>query len=190
MDREVKLDLKLRNNLTDEDMELIKFQLKDIRKTMEFRIGSIVHNRGSILHNRMKERLQIYNLIIPLLTNKELLNNVMNEFDRLYTLYETEKMTDDELDFLTFIAENYREFQINLLRLCSAIYVMTDGLCNGLFEEVSNKIMFTGELLYIDEEYLKGTYVNDEFIGRTYVNDVLKVREYCLDVVNYFRTNF
>lgn len=184
MDRKVKIDLKLRNKLTDEDMELVEHQLTELRKDIfDYKIYNVSYDY-------MKERKYIYNCISPLLKNKEVLNNIMDEFNRLYALYETEKITNEELTFLDVIYENAREFQTNLLRLCSAIYVMTFGFCSGSFDEVSDKIWLDSELLYVGEEYLQGTYVNDENIGRTFVDDVPKVKDYCRDVVKYFTTNF
>lgn len=184
MEKKVKIDFKMFEELTDDDMELIEY---DIKNTDSF----VFDGRGlDIPYEHMEERSHIFNYTTPVLKDKKVLNNVMKEFNRLYGLYETKKISDEELTFTQSIAEDNNEFRLNLLYLLSGIYVMCYGFCAGIFDEVGSKIQIDGERLYIDESYLEGVYVNGEKIGKPFVYNIQKLRDNALDVCKYFRSTF
>lgn len=184
MEKKVKIDFKMFKELTDDDMELIEYHLKDTeRYVFDWRALDVPYEH-------MKERSHIFNYTTPVLKDKKVLNNVMKEFNRLYGLYETKKISDEELTFSQSIEEDASEFQMNLIYLLSGMYVMCYGFCGSIFDEVGSKIQIDGERLYIDESYLEGVYVNGENIGKPFVYNIQKLRDNALDVCKYFRSNF
>lgn len=180
----MKIDFEMFKELTDDDMELIEYHLKETKKDV---FDYYVYN---VPYEYMKERSRIFNYTTPVLKDKIVLNNVMKEFNRLYALYESKKLYDEELTFRRSIAEDNNEFRWNLLYLLSGIYVMCYSFCYGIFQEVDSKIEIDGGNLYIDESHLEGVYVNGEKIGEPLVYDIQKLNDNALDVCRYFRSNF
>lgn len=184
MEKKVEIDFKMFKELTDDDIERIDINLNNTKQNV------FDYDVYDIPYEHMEERLRIFNYTTPVLKDKKVLNNVMKEFNRLYTLYELKKMSDGELTFSQSIAEDAREFQMNLLYLLSGIYVMCYGFCAGVFDEVESKIRIDGGRLYINETHLEGVYVNGEKIGKPLVDDIQKLTDNALDVCRYFRSNF
>lgn len=180
MKQKVKIDFKMFEELTDDDMELIEYHLKDTERFV-FDIRAL-----DVPYEHMKERSHIFNYTTPVLKDKKVLNNVMKEFNRLYGLYETKKISDEELTFSQSIAEDNNEFQLNLIYLLSGMYVMTYGFCAAIFDEVGSKIQIDVDV----ESYVEGVYVNGEEIGIPFVYNIQKLRDNALDVCKYFRSNF
>lgn len=178
MKTKVEINFKMFKELTDDDIEWIDINLNNAKENVfDYEFSDVPYE---------VERLRIFNYTSPLLKDKKVLNNVLKEFNRLYELYELKKMSDEELTFSQSIADDGREFQLNLRYLLSGIYVMCYGFCDDIFENITSKIEF-----YADpDSNVEGVYVNGEKIGVTFVHDVQKLSDNALDVCKYFRSNF
>lgn len=178
MKQKVKIDFKMFEELTDDDIEWIDINLNNAKENVfDYEFSDVSYE---------VERLRIFNYTSPLLKDKKVLNNVLKEFNRLYELYELKKMSDEELTFSQSIADDGKEFQLNLRYLLSGIYVMCDSFCDDIFENITSKMQ-----IYADpDSNVEGVYVNGEKIGETFVHDVQKLSDNALNVCRYFRSNF
>lgn len=180
MKQKVEIDFKMFKELTDDDIEWIDINLNNAKENV------FDYEVYDVPYEHMEERLRIFNYTTPVLKNKKVLNNVMKEFNRLYELYELKKMSDEELTLSQSIADDGREFQLNLRYLLSGIYVMCYSFCDDIFEQVTSKMKICAD----PDSNVEGIYVNGEKIGVTFVHDVQKLSDNALDVCRYFTSNF
>lgn len=165
--------LKINSEVTDEEIELISENLSNVRQMIY---------RDKILdvpEDTMKERLRLFNKVSSLLKDKERLNQMINDFNQAYALYELKKISgaDETITLVdSMIEDDKNELRLRLLDLCNAIYVSTyGGMGEGIFAGVKS-LKYRFERLSPNDSICKGAYVNDEEIGDIF-NNVQKVIE-------------
>lgn len=164
--------LKINSEVTDEEIELMSENLSNVRQ-MIYRYKIL-----NVPEDTMKERLRLFNKVSSLLKDKERLNQMINDFNQEYALYELKKMSgaDETITLVdSMIEDDKNELRLRLLDLCNAIYVSTYGMGEGIFAGVKS-LKYRFERLSPNDSICKGIYVNDEEIGDIFI-DVQKVIE-------------
>lgn len=165
--------LKINSAVTDEEIELMSENLSNVRQMIY---------RDKILdvpEDSMKERLRLFNKVSSFLKDKERLNQMINDFNQAYALYEIKKMSRTDETFIlvdSMFDDDKNELRLQLLDLCNAIFVSTYGMQDVIFEGVRS-LKYRYEHLSPNDSIFKGTYVNDEEIGDIFIDDVSKVIE-------------
>jgi hypothetical protein len=165
--------LKINSEVTDEEIELMSENLSNVRQ-MIYRYKIL-----NVPEDTMKERLRLFNKVSSLLKDKERLNQMINDFNQEYALYELKKMSgaDETITLVdSMIEDDKNELRLRLLDLCNAIYVSTYGTGEGIFAGVKS-LKYRFERLSPNDSICKGTYVNDEEIGGVFIDNASKVIE-------------
>jgi hypothetical protein len=165
--------LKINSKVTDEDIKLMSENLSNVRQ-MIYRYKIL-----NVPEDTMKERLRLFNKVSSLLKDKERLNQMINDFNQEYALYELKKMSgaDETITLVdSMIEDDKNELRLRLLDLCNAIYVSTYGTGEGIFAGVKS-LKYRFERLSPNDSICKGTYVNDEEIGGVFIDNASKVIE-------------
>lgn len=165
--------LKINSAVTDEEIELMSENLSNVYKMVY---------RNKILdvpEDTMKERKRLFFRVSSFLKDKERLNQMINDFNQAYALYELKKMSGADETFIlvdSMFDDDKNELRLQLLDLCNAIFVSTYGMQDVIFEGVKS-LKYSYKQLSPNDSIFKGTYVNDEEIGDVFIDDVSKVIE-------------
>lgn len=166
--------LEINSAVTDEEIELISENLSNVYE-MIYKNQTIVVQEDTI-----EERKRLFYKVSSLLKDKERLNQLINDFNQAYALYELKKMSgaDETITLLdSMIDDDKNELRLQLIDLCNAIYVSTyRGMGKFIFKGVES-LKYHYEHLSPNDSNFKGIYVNDEKISDVFIDDVSKVIE-------------